>query len=65
MVASLGPLVRIERPGVGPANNHISEDGSAVAAYVDTIVKNEGSLEDLNNTVTKLVAAYRLMDEGI
>ena len=65
LVASLGPLVRIERPRAGPANNHISEDGSAVAVFVDTIVKNEGSLEDLSNKVTKLVAACRLMNEGI
>lgn len=64
MATSLGSLVRIERPGVGPANSHVSEDASAISAYVDAVVRNDGTLEDLNDRVIDLVAACRLWDMG-
>lgn len=44
--ATGGKLWRIERPGVGPVNSHLSE--SALDAYdFPTKLANEGSIEDL------------------
>lgn len=45
-----GLLLRIDRPGVGPANEHITE--SAWRAYApDAVIVNDGTLEDLERAV--------------
>lgn len=48
-----GKVVRIERAGVGPANDHISE--TALDKYeFDIVLNNDGSLEDLEQKVKGL-----------
>lgn len=44
--ANGGVLIRIERPGVGPANGHASEQ-SLDEYEVDYIIDNSGTIEDL------------------
>ena len=44
--ANGGVLIRIERPGVGPANGHASEQ-SLDEYEVDYVIDNSGTIEDL------------------
>lgn len=41
-----GFVIRMNRPGVGPAGSHISEVGLDDYSF-DTVIENDGSLEDL------------------
>ena len=47
-----GIVVRVERPGVGPVNGHVSED---IPTGFDYTIINDGSLDDLKNQVLSLV----------
>jgi len=53
-----GMFVRVTRPGVGPANDHITE--TAIAAVTpDAVIANDGSIEDLRAAVTVLIGGAR------
>ena len=49
-----GKIVRVERPGFGPVNNHVSEK---VVMECDYIIINDGSLEDLHKKVEEMLNA--------
>lgn len=51
-----GVTVAIDRPGVGPANGHVSEADLSDVPF-DFVVVNDGSLQDLANKATKLYQA--------
>lgn len=46
-----GEIWRVERPGIGPANNHASEIEAITYRGFDAKIINDGSLEDLRNEV--------------
>ena len=60
LVKYLGVLVKVDRPGFGPANGHVSEDAAVVAPYLDAVLVNDGSLEDLEDHVIDLVVSCRI-----
>jgi dephospho-CoA kinase len=47
-----GEVWRIERPGTGPVNAHVSDN---INVPVDRIVRNDSTLDDLNWEVVKLL----------
>lgn len=49
-----GRVIRIERTGVGPANNHASEM-EALDYHFDTIIRNNGTLEEFKQKVLEAV----------
>lgn len=49
-----GKMWRVNRPGVGPVNDHISEIGLDNFP-VDTVIDNDGDLTDLRNSVRLLL----------
>lgn len=49
-----GKVIRITRPGVGPANNHPSETSLDQAPF-DGYILNDGTLEQFRNTVLGLI----------
>lgn len=51
-----GKVIRISRPGVGPANNHPSET-SLDDFLFDAHVNNDGSLEEFHNNIRNLICA--------
>ena len=64
---SLGAtLVRIERPGVGPANDHTSETNLDSWMQWDVRVVNDGSLSDLRERARHIVSvhAHRTVASG-
>lgn len=60
MTKYLGALVRIDRPGVGAVNAHVSEEVLELNPYLDGVLVNDGTLEDLEDKVIDLVVACRL-----
>lgn len=48
-----GELWRIDRPGVGPANDHISEHAWADGPF-DRVIQNSGTIQDLRKLVVTL-----------
>ena len=50
-----GILVLVTRPGVGPTNDHVSEQ---IPATPDLVVANDGTLEDLEAKAHELMAPY-------
>lgn len=48
-----GIVVRIDRPGVGPVNAHVSDDIAYL--YVDFIIDNDGTVEELHQRVRDLI----------
>lgn len=50
-----GELWRVDRPGIGPVNNHAS-DNHISQIEVDAVVKNDKSLDDLRPEVDRLWA---------
>lgn len=48
-----GMIIRVDRPGVGPVNNHVSE---LMPITPDFVLKNSGSIADLRVTVNDLAA---------
>lgn len=51
----LGLLVKIDRPGVGPVNDHKSDQGLP-DQWFDAAITNDGTLEDLNTKVREVLA---------
>ncbi len=49
-----GKMIRIERPGIGPANSHISEKGLD-DYYFDHIIYNDGTIEDFKLQLGELL----------
>lgn len=47
-----GWVVRVERPGVGPLNDHVTERQDFA---VDAVLSNDGSLDDLDAAVHRLL----------
>ncbi|MDX3260740.1 hypothetical protein PV336_16085 [Streptomyces sp. MI02-2A] len=52
---NLGLLIRVERPGVGPVNDHKSEKALPYR-WFDAEIINDGTLEDLNTKVRAVLA---------
>ena len=52
--SGLDLLIHVNRPGVGPANNHTSEDLSDLFDYADCFINNTGTLENLRDVVLKV-----------
>jgi hypothetical protein len=50
-----GKIIRINRPGVGPANAHVSETGLDDYAF-DAVIENDGSLEDFKRKLEEACA---------
>lgn len=50
-----GLVVRIERPGVGPVNDHSSDNG-LLGYHFDTTIVNDGRLNDLRESILKVIA---------
>lgn len=50
-----GKVYRIERPGVGPINDHVSETGLDSFTGFDDFILNHGTLEDLAVEVKRVV----------
>lgn len=53
--SSGGLLVRVERPGFGPANDHVSERDLANRDDWDLVVQNTGSLEEVGFWARRIV----------
>ena len=49
-----GYVIKIERPGVGPANNHISESALDNADF-DKVIINDGTINQLHNKLLEFV----------
>ena len=64
MTKYLGALVRIDRPGVGAVNGHVSEEVWELTPHLDGVLVNDGTLEDLEDKVIDLVVACRLWVQG-
>lgn len=64
-IRALGGLViRIERPGVGPINDHESE--VALDGYdVDVVIDNDGTVEDLATKMRAALAAFTSSEVGV
>lgn len=52
-----GRVVRVERPGVGPANDHPSETSLDDWPF-DAVYQNDGTIDDLNAWVDEHLAIY-------
>lgn len=53
-IQDLGSLWRVDRPGVMPANSHISETALDYWEF-DEVIRNDGTIEELEEKVAKLV----------
>ncbi|MER5754333.1 hypothetical protein [Streptomyces sp. NPDC002088] len=51
----LGLLIRVDRPGVGPANDHKSEK-ALPDQWFDASIVNDGSIEDLHTKVREILS---------
>lgn len=51
-----GIVIRIDRPGVGPVNGHVSEAVDGLS--VDAVVVNDGTIEQLQDRVAGLVRLH-------
>ncbi len=54
-----GEIWRIDRPGVGPANDHVSEH-EWTTVEPDVVIKNDGTIDDLRRVVNE---ALEISDE--
>lgn len=50
-----GHVIRIERPGYGPINNHISETALTDYGYFSAVVDNDGTLDELGDKILRVV----------
>lgn len=57
-----GYIWRIERDGVGPANNHVSETEAVGYPYFALTIQNNGTLEQFRQTVSDEYAAKRFTE---
>lgn len=55
-----GIMIRVERPGVKPINNHPSETGLDDYTF-DHVIKNNGSIEDLLLKVKSILQFHNIM----
>ncbi len=55
ILESGGVLIRVERPGYGPINNHISDRVSESWSYA-TVLQNDGTPEDLQKKLLSFVS---------
>ena len=55
-----GIMIRVERPGVKPINNHPSETGLDDYTF-DHVIKNNGSIEDLLLKVKSILQFHKIM----
>ena len=56
-IRSLGGfVVRIERPGTGPANSFEEKSHGLIGFEVDAIIQNDGSKEDLHKEILKFIS---------
>lgn len=53
-----GKVWRVERPGVGPLNEHASENEATDYPHFAVYVQNDGNLEDLRNQVSRLYRVH-------
>lgn len=53
-----GKIWRIEREGVGPANDHASEMEALDYDGFDLTIKNDGTLEEYRNTLSRMYRVY-------
>jgi len=56
-----GLLIRVERPGVGPVNAHVTETAMDGWTDWDAILVNDGTLEDLQQAAVRLVQWFETM----
>jgi hypothetical protein len=63
--SSPGFVVRVERPGVGPINDHQSETEMNGYAHFAHLIANNGTVEDLNESVDRMVELLRSEDHEI
>lgn len=56
-----GIAVRINRPGVGPANSHPSETALDDADF-DYVIENSGTVEDLHLKIREVVATHNVRE---
>lgn len=56
LIRELGILVKVERPGFGPANNHASEQ-AIEADLIDYILHNDGEVYDLHEGLSTILEA--------
>jgi hypothetical protein len=54
--AAMDRLIYVHRPGVGPANDHPSEDMTGVFAQAHLTITNNGTVDDLRD-IARMVAA--------
>lgn len=52
-----GIVIRVERPGVGPRNDHPSETALTNAEFT-TVIQNDGTIADLHQTMRLLMKEY-------
>ena len=57
-----GKVIRIEREGFGPANNHVSE--TAVDGMEDINVSNNGAIDDFCNNVEAALTGGGSLDSN-
>jgi len=55
-----GVLIRVERPGVKPINDHPSETGLDHYKF-DHVIKNNGSIEDLSDQVKSILRLHKML----
>jgi hypothetical protein len=57
-----GEVWRIERPGVGPANDHPSETEAVGYEHFDVTILNDGTLEDYRDTIHAVAEAIGIKE---
>lgn len=55
-----GVLIRVERPGVKPINDHPSETGLDHYKF-DHVIKNNGSIQDLSDQVKSILRLHKML----
>jgi len=55
-------LIRVRRPGVGPINDHTSEDLEPVFAHVEFTIENDGTVEDLQARTRRAAQMLGLLE---
>jgi hypothetical protein len=59
-----GQVWRVNRPNVGPANEHISETGLDEFTDYDVIITNDSTLEDLHSELATLLGQIKVHNGG-
>lgn len=53
--AAKGYVIRIERPGYGPINNHISETALTTYPFFSAVIQNDGTIGQLSERIIRVV----------